>query len=315
MHFDFRVSVLAGLLVPLASFGFIDSKVEFFPEPGGNYTAKIRFLSEENQVYELLQSDNLSDWQRVGETLVGSGNEELFKTTTFPTGQFFQVSESDTYLSETTGTEYPYRVYVPPGYHLGSKSYPVIYATDGQWLFDEFREAIVEQGKEVILVGIDEGPEERRLVDYTSPGSTDYYQFLITEFLPFFESHGRVDPGERTICGTSVGGLFVGLVLLMDDVEAPSFKNYLSFDGSFWWDRSFLDQLEQTRFEASSSLNATLFLSSALGASNNDGVVSQFESQLAARNFSGLTIIRRSYDVDHGDVAGPSFREALELLF
>ncbi len=191
----------------------------------------------------------------------------------------------------------------------------MIYATDGQWLFDEYREAIVAQGKEVILVGIDEGPLDRRLIDYTSPGSSDYYQFLVTEFLPFFESYCRVDPEERTICGTSVGGWLVGLVLLMDDVEMPFFKNYLSFDGSFWWDPDYLDQLEQTRFEASSTLNATLFLSSAQGAFNNNGVVNEFENRLNARSYLGLSILRRSYDVDHGDVAGPSFREAVEILF
>jgi hypothetical protein len=103
--------------------------------------------------------------------------------------------------------------------------------------------------------------------------------------------------------------------LLMDETESPVFKNYLSFDGSFWWDRNYLIQLEQTRFDTSQELDATLFLSSALGESNNDGVVSLFESRLNARNFSKLTIIRRSYDVDHVDVGAPSFKEALELLF
>ncbi len=112
MHSDFRLLVLWSLLVPLACFGFIDSKVELIEEPEGEFSAKILFLSQENQAYELLQSEDLRDWQPVGETLVGSGNEELFETPTFPAGQFFQVSEiiPDTYHSETTGIEYPYRV-------------------------------------------------------------------------------------------------------------------------------------------------------------------------------------------------------------
>ncbi len=317
MSFIVRALSYLALLVPLAGVAMIESEVEFEVHPVGERSVKIRFQADDTVHYQLSRSENMRDWKLVGEPILGSGAIESVEVSFEESPKFFRISEiiPDSILSEITEIDYPFRVYLPPSYTKTGASFPVIYATDGQWLFNEYRDAIVDQGKEVILVGIDEGPMDRRLIDYTSSGATDYFQFLISEFIPVFERYFRVNPDERSICGASLGGLFTGLALLMDETESPVFKNYLSFDGSFWWDRNYLIQLEQTRFDTSQELDATLFLSSALGESNNDGVVSLFESRLNARNFSKLTIIRRSYDVNHVDVGAPSFKEALELLF
>jgi len=65
--------------------------------------------------------------------------------------------------SSATGISYPVHVFLPKNYAVSSQKYPVVYATDGQWLADLYW-AVKE--KNIILVAIEEGPKNRRVVDY-----------------------------------------------------------------------------------------------------------------------------------------------------
>ncbi len=236
----------------------------------------------------------------------GEGSAVLFK---------LKVEVADSLISKVTTIEYPIHVYVPEGYEDSKRRYPVIYATDGQWISKGFSSAIREKGKEVILVTIEQGPGDRRAIDYRLPGAIDYFRVLTEELLPTVESVYRIDPKERSICGTSYGGLLVGLILFMDDVEKPLFKNYLSFDGSFYEHRTATNALEKARYEASDTLAVTFYMTSATRYPNNNNVVTQFKKKLESRGYKGLNIIRKSYPVVHNDVAQPSFNEALDELF
>ena len=283
----------------------------------GETNLRISFQTLAGIRYELLQSDDFAQWTSAEDSLVGNGAQATFEVPALYEAQYFKVSATldDVIVSTITGITYPIHVHTPNGYEDGTADYPIIYATDGQWITNGFSSAIQSKSKEVILITIEQGPGNRRAIDYALPGATNYFQFLTTELLPAVETIYRIDPNQRTICGTSLGGLLTGLALFMDDVETPFFKNYLSFDGSFWLHRSATDTLEQTRYDASQEMNATLYLTSALVGPNNDLWVSQFQSALDARNYSGLNIIRRSYNVIHNDVAQPSFEDALDDLF
>lgn len=217
-------------------------------------------------------------------------------------------------LSAITGIRYPVRIYLPADYHASNKHYPVIYATDGQWVFQGFSEKLDEKAVSAILVAVEQGPNNRRNTDYLWPGAKDYYQFLITELLPLIENQYRVDIENRTLSGTSYGGVFVGLVLLMDDPVAPYFKNYLSFDASFYEHPQATEDLFVARFNASQELHARLVLTSAT-AIGNDQYVTAFQRALEAANFEGLLIYRKKYAVHHNNVASPSFEDALDIIF
>ncbi len=268
--------------------------------------------------YRLRASDDLVAWRDVGPALTGDGSARSFSAPLSSAQEFFVVALTmdDSIVSQITGIEYPLRVYVPSGYSAAAtKAYPVIYATDGQWYASPFSEAIAQKGKDIILVAIEQGPNDRRAIDYRLPAARDYLRFIVEELIPAVETVYRIDPKQRALSGASYGGLFVGLALLMDDAEEPVFSRYLSFDGSFYDRQSQLYALEQTRYDASRELNATLFLSSATVGPNNNYYVTQFHNRLLARGYAGLVIHRRSYPVTHNEIGPPSFAEALDLLY
>lgn len=219
-----------------------------------------------------------------------------------------------TFTSSITGISYPLHILLPKDYEESSRTYPVIYATDGQWIFRGFSNIIDAHNKNIILVAIEQGPNDRRAIDYRLPGAHTYFSFLTSELLPAIENDYRIDAENRTLVGTSYGGILSGLALLMDDVVNPAFKNYLSFDPSFYEHQSATLQVEQTRFNASNDLHATLVLTSAT-LRGNDIYVNWYKNLLEQREYSGLDIVRFSFAVDHNDVANPSFANALEVLF
>lgn len=268
--------------------------------------------------YELRGSVDLLDWQETVASFSGNGETQAFEYAISSDARFFKVNRSlqDSFVSAITGIAYPVHVYLPSSYASDtSRRFPIIYATDGQWIFNGFSGMIAAKNKQVILVAIEQGPGDRRAIDYTPPGSANYFRFLVDELIPAVESVYRVDPLERTLSGTSYGGLLVGYALLMDDVERPAFRNYLSFDGSFGYFQSQTIALENSRYAASSSLKATLLLTSATAYPNNDYWVTWFRNRLNSRHYQGLEILRSSYPVVHNDIADPSFNAALDLLF
>lgn len=216
--------------------------------------------------------------------------------------------------SAITGVTYPIHIYLPPGYAESDATYPVIYATDGQWDFDRYARIIDKAGKNIVLVAIEQGPEGRRGVDYLLPGARDFFLFLTSELLPRVEADYRINTEQRTLAGGSYGGVFVGAAMLLDDVVAPTFNNYFAFDPSFWQHPELTEQLEQSRYHASQELAVNLLLTSATIV-GNDHYVTQMFNYLVQRDYSGLTITRRSYNVTHEDINAPSFRDAVATFF
>lgn len=227
---------------------------------------------------------------------------------------------TEIYTSKITGIAYQIDVYLPVKYEKSASRYPVIYATDGQWVSKGFSEIVEETQKEVVLVVIHQGPEERRLIDFLLPGAKKYFRFLVTELLPHIEGSYRIDETDRTLVGASAGGMLVSTVLLTENPENPYFKKYLLMDAPFlhYGFKTKTWEMESNRYKASKKMQVTLFLTGALsqgdlGPFNAD--VSSFENLLNSRNYQGLTIIRKSYKVDHYGIANPSFKDMLKLLF
>ncbi len=120
------------------------------------------------------------------------------------------------------------RILLPPTYdHTNDYHYPVLYALDGQNLFDadlavggqswDIPETVAQMPPELqaIVVGIDNG-EEARLDEYAplrkeeGGGEGDaFLQDLITYIKPFVEAEYRTrpDPESTGIAGSSMGGL------------------------------------------------------------------------------------------------------------
>lgn len=146
------------------------------------------------------------------------------------------------------------RVYLPPGYEEGNKSYPVIYMHDGQNLFedatsfagewgvDESLDKLAnEAGLEIIAVGIDNGGSlrmhELNPFDHPKYGHAEgdaYLDFVVRDLKPFIDQTYRTKPdrAHTAIMGSSLGGLISHYAL----ATHPSvFSKGGLFSPSYWF--------------------------------------------------------------------------------
>lgn len=120
-------------------------------------------------------------------------------------------------------------VYLPKGYDVSKKTYPVLYMHDGQNLFSEHSSSYGEWGvdealdtlinrtrKETIIIGIDHG-NEKRLNEYNpydhpefgKGEGKEYVEFIVKTLKPFIDNKFRTqkDAAGTYIAGSSMGGL------------------------------------------------------------------------------------------------------------
>jgi predicted alpha/beta superfamily hydrolase len=118
-------------------------------------------------------------------------------------------------------------IYLPEGYQTSGKKYAVLYMHDGQNLFDDYTAGFGEWGvdefldklgseqKQLIVVGIDHGGENRITEydpydsEYGKGRGDDYARFLVETLKPFIDSHYPTftDARHTAIAGSSMGGL------------------------------------------------------------------------------------------------------------
>ncbi len=153
------------------------------------------------------------------------------------------------------GRERTLRLYLPPSYETSpDKRYPVIYMHDGQNLFDDATSYAGEwgvdetmdafartRGFEAIVVGIDNGGEERlhELSPWTNPKygaaqGEQYMAFVVDVVKPFVDTHYRTRPdrADTAIAGSSMGGLISHYALLR---YPQVFGKAAIFSPSYWY--------------------------------------------------------------------------------
>jgi len=114
-------------------------------------------------------------------------------------------------------------VWLPPNYASNpNKKYPVLYANDGQnlfdhtnlsgseWRMDEIADSLMRKGEieEYIIVGI--ANTKDRWIEYNgTPEGDNYLKFIVTELKPFIDKNYRTktDRSNTGIIGSSMGGL------------------------------------------------------------------------------------------------------------
>ena len=134
-----------------------------------------------------------------------------------------------------TGEERTVRVYTPAAHATGDRRYPVLYMLDGHNLFDDADASygrawrlgahLDTHGPEVIVVGIDAAPGERRSDEYTpwsithprhephpdgvgdGGGGRAFVDWLVRELKPAIDARYRTDPTATALAGASLGGL------------------------------------------------------------------------------------------------------------
>jgi len=121
--------------------------------------------------------------------------------------------------SEILDMERKYAVYLPPGYDISERSYPVLYLLHGAgddhtgWVqFGEVRhiaDKAIKEGKATPMVIImpDANTGQRGYTNDVS-GNWRYEDFFFEELMPFVEEKYRIKSEKRyrAVCGLSMGG-------------------------------------------------------------------------------------------------------------
>lgn len=232
----------------------------------------------------------------------------------FAPGERLQLEAiSSTY----TGVSYPLKIYLPQN-RTANKTYPVIYTLDAEWRFETIADSLDKNKMEVILVGVENYVDDdyQHRESYSQwPLAEDYFAFIRKELAPYVEAQYPVNQADRTIMGHSNTGLFVGLVLLMDDPHQPFFRRHVSFDGSFWAHTELTSQLVDDRRALSQTLKSRTILVGANGRVGNVAYVRKFDYWLERANFSQLDLTYLEYEQEHIPVVAYSVDEVLTSLY
>jgi len=230
---------------------------------------------------------------------------------------------SETITSAKTGATYPIEIYLPASYDGGSASYPVIYALDGDAVFNppgtrfsNFKDILEQRGTQAILVGI--GGTARREQDYVLPGARAYHDFLTLELVPFIETKYRANVKKRLLTGLSLSGSMTGIALFLEGASGNLvFTDFLSFESAFDYQEAEYQGLEQQMHDALGGrpLPATLILTHCSNPDEcNSRPVEAMYNRMQARGYEGLSLTESTYPTTHTQADIPSFTEAIARL-
>lgn len=103
-------------------------------------------------------------------------------------------------------------VYTPPKYEGSGMAYPLIIMHDGQWAIGPLQlpsiaDALIKHRRMVpaVIAMIQSGSAEERNREYIS--SDKHYSFLLSELMPFVQTHYRIDSNRVAVGGVAVGAV------------------------------------------------------------------------------------------------------------
>lgn len=213
-------------------------------------------------------------------------------------------SQSFTIASSITKEKYDIYVYVPRSYGDTTRVFPVIYSLDGQWDFTLIESIFGQQYydgflPQLVVVGITwNGPNPNydylRAMDLTPTTSDEmplsgkgpkFLQFIKSELIPFIESRFRVRKDDRTLIGSSLGGLFTLYTLFK---ETNLFERYVLTSPAVQWDNGVIYNFESEYHKKNSQLPVKLFM--AIGEYEDVTPFQRFVDVLKSREYGGLSM-------------------------
>lgn len=197
---------------------------------------------------------------------------------------------------------------VPDDYSASEKSYPVLYVLDGDIAYGMAASIAryIQIGGNIpklIIVGIgygsiDKTAGNKRNRDYRPTdenGAQNFLSFINDELIPFMDSTYRTIPGDRTVNGYSIGGLFALYTLF---TQPNTFSRYIIGSPYLIWDDYSIFDYEENSPEKISDKKINLFISVGSEESEEkyfnptDELVLKFQE----RNYSGLNLETKVFD-------------------
>ncbi|WP_157755071.1 alpha/beta hydrolase [Variovorax boronicumulans] len=218
--------------------------------------------------------------------------------------------------SEATGATYPLHIYLPSGYDGATTTYPAIYITDGDAVFNQsvtrfqnFTDILEKAGKKAIVVGI--GGTARRNTDYLMPGAKPYHDFLTDQLVPYVESNYRANPAKRMLSGLSNGGVFTLIAFFTEGAAGKfTFQYFFPSDPPVKGASAQLEPLESQMYANSSTREIPVTLLLGFAAANTGGPeITALHDKIAAHNYKGLLLSVKGYPGGHTPMDLPSFED------
>lgn len=227
----------------------------------------------------------------------------------------YNTTEQNIY-SESVNDTFRILVSLPDNYSLNEQKYPVLYVLDGDIAFGMAASIarylqIGDNIPELIIVGIgygsiDKSAGEKRKRDYrptSANGAENFLSFLEEELIPLIDSNYRTVPGDRTINGYSIGGLF-GLYSLFTKPEI--FSRYILGSPSLSWDEYSIFKYEENSPDKILDKKINIFIS--VGSEEPDekyfNPIDNLVTQMQERKYSGVKLEAKVFD-GSTHLAGP----------
>lgn len=229
---------------------------------------------------------------------------------------FLYNTTEQTIYSESVNDTFRILVSLPDNYSLSEQKYPVLYVLDGDIAFGMAASIarylqIGDNIPELIIVGIgygsiDKSAGEKRKRDYrptSANGAENFLSFLEEELIPLIDSNYRTVPGDRTINGYSIGGLF-GLYSLFTKPEI--FSRYILGSPSLSWDEYSIFKYEENSPDKILDKKINIFIS--VGSEEPDekyfNPIDNLVTQMQERKYSGVKLEAKVFD-GSTHLAGP----------
>lgn len=236
-----------------------------------------------------------------------------------------------TISSSIVGREYSVHVQLPRGYRETSRSFPVVYVLDAQWDFplvgavygSQYYDGFVPA---LIIVGITWGGsnpnhDSLRAADLTpthvnqvpqSGNAPQFLGFLKNELIPFVESKFRTRRDDRTLMGSSYGGLFTLYTLFR---ETGLFQRYVVTSPAIGFDNGILYSYEKSYAEKESTLPVRLFMAQG-GLEGGGEAFEKLAAHLMSRAYEGLQLQTRILEnIGHSGSKAEGYTRGLQWAF
>ncbi len=235
--------------------------------------------------------------------------------------------------SKLAGQTYEIDVFLPKDYRAEKARYPVVYVLDAEYNFgcaSYIARRLIKNGDipEVLVVGIaynttEEDFDVRRVRDCTPPsplhgsrsgGAENFAAFFEKELIPEIDRSYRTVPGDRTIVGHSITGLFAAYLLFK---HPGLFGKYLIVSPSLWYSDDILFQFEKEFAATGKPLPSAVYLST--GQDESEQMVRTTERMirtLTERRYVGLRLKSALPEGEHHRSIFPlAFTRGLQWLF
>jgi predicted alpha/beta superfamily hydrolase len=249
----------------------------------------------------------------------GGGSSEAPNS---PDNEIGAIKESFTIDSQSHyGLTYNISVGIPPIYDETGPPQPAIFLLDGNYYFDDLYDSY-DEDDDFLLIGINNS--DRRHIDYLpantceeeNGGASTFFNFLVSELIPYLDEHYNIDPELRVLFGHSYGGCFVFYTLFRD--HGDTFPVLFSNDASLsCWDVS---SMENNYFYSNKSLPVIFYCSAAAiddvktGDDANAYANTPIINTIKQRNYTDLNLKYEIFMGTHNGILNDAFSSGFDWI-